>query len=224
MEKIYIGISPDYPPFESKNIDGEIIGFDFEMSKWIAEKLKSDGYIVEWKEMDFDTITSSVQEDKIDLGISGFTYDEQRAKQVSYSDAYYGSALVCVVPKGSDITKLSDLTGKTIVVQTGSTCEKVANEMKATDDTITIESVEDINAFMQSSKAKKMDACFLNEADAKEYKDFKILKEEVKTLEENTYYAIGNKDNKELMEALNKVIEEFKKSEDYKTFTEKWGL
>lgn len=79
-KEILIGISPDYPPYESKNTAGDIEGFDVDMTEWLFNYLNENGhnYTYEFVELSFDTIISSLQAGQIDLGISGFTYDEER--------------------------------------------------------------------------------------------------------------------------------------------------
>ena len=57
--KIYVGTSPDYPPFESLEDNGNRIGFDIDVFEAVVSKL--DGYEVVWQKMEFDTIVSAVQ-------------------------------------------------------------------------------------------------------------------------------------------------------------------
>ena len=49
-------------------------------------------------------IVTQIQGDQIDLGISGFTYSEDRV--VEWSDPYLGTQQVAVVPNGSSITSM----------------------------------------------------------------------------------------------------------------------
>ena len=128
---ITIGISPDYAPYESLNKDGDIVGFDPDMVELFEEYLNEDSdviYSLEFKQMDFDNIITQIQGDQIDLGISGFSYDPQR--EVEWSDPYLGSSQVAILPADSDITSIEQLEGKSLAVQTGSTGEKAANEVK----------------------------------------------------------------------------------------------
>ncbi|MCF0260802.1 MAG: amino acid ABC transporter substrate-binding protein, partial [Erysipelotrichaceae bacterium] len=119
-KEILIGISPDYPPYESKNTAREIEGFDVDMTKWLFDWMNKNGagYEYELVEMNFDTIIANLQTDQIDLGISGFTYDKDR--EGIFSDSYYDSAHVIVVPTASKISSWDDLKGKRVGVQQGS--------------------------------------------------------------------------------------------------------
>ena len=114
---ITVGISPDYAPYESENTNGDIIGFDPDMCALFEQYLtEQEGtpYKIELKKMDFDNIVTQLQGDQIDLGISGFTYAEDR--KVEWSEPYLGSSQVAVLPKGSSIASLDDLKGKKIAV------------------------------------------------------------------------------------------------------------
>lgn len=75
--KIVVGTSADYPPFEYKDDSGNFVGFDMEMAKLLGEYLSTEDekYEVVIQNMTFSTIVSAVQSGQVDLGISGFTYD-----------------------------------------------------------------------------------------------------------------------------------------------------
>ena len=58
-----------------------MVGFDIDMVKWFGKYLsKEEGKKVtfQFKQMDFDNIVTQLQGDQVDLGISGFTYSEDR--------------------------------------------------------------------------------------------------------------------------------------------------
>ncbi|MEG1863056.1 MAG: transporter substrate-binding domain-containing protein, partial [Oscillospiraceae bacterium] len=67
---VRVGISPDYPPYESYNEKGDIIGFDVELSNYIGKFLSEksgEEYKVELVPMDFMTIISALNAGTIDL-------------------------------------------------------------------------------------------------------------------------------------------------------------
>ena len=106
-------LSNRYAPYESLNKKGEIVGFDVDMAKLFEgylSDMEGKTYSLEFKQMDFDNIVTQIQGDQIDLGISGFTYSEDRV--VEWSDPYLGTQQVAVVPNGSSITSNDQLVGK----------------------------------------------------------------------------------------------------------------
>ena len=86
--KVTVGTSADYPPYEFVDETGKMTGFDIELMTEIAKRM---GVELEWTDMPFDSLIAAVQENKIDLSISCFNYDEERDLQVDFTDAYYTS-------------------------------------------------------------------------------------------------------------------------------------
>ncbi len=219
-QKIIIGISPDYPPYDDLNADGSITGFDYEMGEWLFNWMNENGYNYdhEWKQMSFDTIISAIQADQVDLGISGFTYDEKR--KVLFSEPYHESAEVAVVNEDSEMTTVEDLKGKTIGAQLGTTGESCANEIEGAD----VKAIQDMSICLESLKGGAYDAVILDLPVAENWVNsggFKIL--EGKLLDEQNY-VIAKEGNDELMNAVNEAIKAFLESDDCKALKEKYGL
>ena len=219
-QTILIGISPDYPPFDDLTTDGQLTGFDYDMGEWIFNWLNENGYNYkpEWKQMSFDTIISSIQADQIDLGISGFTYAEDR--KVLFSDPYYESAQVALVPDDSPLTSTDELAGKTLGCQLGSTGQTVAEEVSPDNTT----AVKDMGVAIETLKAGGYDAVILDISVAKNYVaagGFKML--DGKLLDESCH-IIAKEGNTELMDAVNKALAAFLDSDDYNSLKEQYGI
>ena len=220
-KELLVGISPDYPPYESKEGD-EIVGFDADMTAWLVDYMKNEeglDYTFKFKEMSFDTIVSAVQTGQVDLGISGFTYDEDREQAIAFTEPYNDSAQVIVVAADSDIAGPEDLNGKKVGAQLGATGQSAAEEIEGAN----VNPVTDVKVMMETLKSHGLDAVVLDSAVAKKYAengDYKIVGED---LMEEQNYIIVSKDNKELLEQVNKAIKAFVESDEYKTLKEKWG-
>lgn len=216
-----IGISPDYPPYESLDTDGNIIGFDADMVALFEDYLTEEEgveYKLEFKQMDFSNIVTSLQGDQLDLGISGFTYDEKRV--VEWSDPYTATAQVAVMPSDTNIKSVSDLEGKKIAAQTGSTGEDAAKAVKNAD----VVSMDDVQDIFTGLAAHQYDVAIVDIAVGQNYVDngnFVYLDE---TLMDEENYIIAKKGNTEVIEKINKCIEKFLASDDYDQLCEKYGL
>ena len=116
--KIMVGTSADYPPYESVDNAGNYVGFDIELMAAIAEGM---GVTLEWVDMPFDSLVAAVQENKIDLSISCFNYNEERDLKVDFSEAYYTSEDAFLVGKGftGTIAKPEDVAAFKVGVQSG---------------------------------------------------------------------------------------------------------
>lgn len=124
--KLSIATSPDFPPFEYLAENNSVAGIEIDILSIIAEKLSVK---LEINQMDFDSVLPGVQSGKFDVGVSGITVTEKRKKNVLFTDPYCLAAQAIVVTEKSEIKTKSDLEGKKISVQTGTTAESYAMEM-----------------------------------------------------------------------------------------------
>lgn len=215
-----IGISPDYKPYEYLDKNNEMQGFDIDMVALFEGYLSEEGedITLEFKQMDFDNIITQIQGDQVDLGISGFTYSEDR--KVEWSNPYLGTSQVAVLPADSDIASVEDLKGKSLVAQTGATGEEAAKEVEDAEVT-GLKNVQDI---MNALSAHQYDAAIVDLGVAKNYVangEFKMLEE---SLMDEKNYIIAKEGNKEVIDKMNKCIEKFLASEEYKEMCEKYDL
>ncbi len=219
-DKIVIGVSPDYPPYEYYDEEGNITGFDVDAATKIVEIMNQQNgtnLTVEWVPMDFSTIVSAVQVGQVDIGVSCFTYDPER--DVLFSDYYLKSAQCIVVQADSDIETIADISGKTVGAGSGTTCEKAALEAGAN-----CTSMGDYIQMFEILTNAALAAVACDEAEALEYgapDDFRVLDE--KLIDEEVSIITEN-DNTALMDAINAAIAEFVASDDYNTYKTNYGL
>lgn len=87
--ELTIGTSPDYPPLEfyvlDENGDRQIAGSDITLAQAIADEIGVDLNI---RATDFNGVIANIQSGSVDMGISGFTYTEQRAEAMDFSEGY----------------------------------------------------------------------------------------------------------------------------------------
>lgn len=213
--KIIVGTSPDYPPFESLDEAGNLIGFDIEVMEAVADKM---GIELEWSQMDFSLIISAMNSGQIDAGMSCFTFDPER--DVIFSTPYLMSAQAVVVSADSDINTVADLKGKKLIAGLGTTGEKAANEIEGVEIVLP----DDYMVGFEMLKNGQGDAVVCDYGVGVNYASqdgFKMLDE---TLQKEEMSVILKTGNTKLEEAINKAIEEFKQTEEYTALVEKWEL
>jgi polar amino acid transport system substrate-binding protein len=121
---LFVGIDTPYPPFA----DGQppnVTGYDVDVMNAIAEGL---GLQVEYQDTGFATIFRDVAAGQFDTAAAASTIKPGREKQVDFTDPYYASATALVVPEGSDIATVDDLSGKIVGTQDGTIQEDYANQ------------------------------------------------------------------------------------------------
>jgi polar amino acid transport system substrate-binding protein len=118
--KIIIGTSADFPPFEYIATNGTIIGFDVDLIKRV---LTDQGYTVEVQDIGFDSLIPALQTGKIDLIAAAMTITDERKLEVDFSNPYYDANQAVLVKVGSDvnITSIQDLSHYIVGAQTGTT-------------------------------------------------------------------------------------------------------
>lgn len=104
-----------FVPFEFKQGD-RYVGFDIDLWDAIAKDM---GVTYKLQPMDFNGIIPGLQTHQVDVGIAGITIKDERRRAVDFSDPYYDSGLLLIVPKGSAIKSGADLKGNVLAVKTG---------------------------------------------------------------------------------------------------------
>ncbi len=84
--KLVVGVSADYPPFESYTDQYQIDGFDIALMKMVAQEL---GLQVEFVDFAFEGLASALQLGQIDAAISAISITPERQSQVDFSKIYY---------------------------------------------------------------------------------------------------------------------------------------
>lgn len=90
-----VGTNAGFPPFEYA--EGEdIVGFDISLSEEIAKEL---GVKLEVVNMEFDSLIAALQSGTVDFVAAGMTNNEDRRKNVDFTEDYYSSKQVVIVRK-----------------------------------------------------------------------------------------------------------------------------
>ncbi len=191
-----------FPPYEYRDGD-KIIGIDVEIVQEVADRL---GCKLRIDDVKFDSVIPSVISGKCDIGASGITVTEDRKKQVNFTIPYIEAAQVIVVPKGSDIQGESDMKGKRIGVQQGTT-----GDHYVTDNIQEPERFENGVFACTALATGKLDVVVLDNEPAKAHcrvhGNIEILPA---PLTSESYAFAVSKKNQELLEKINAVLTDMK--------------
>lgn len=207
-----------YKPFEYEE-GGEVIGFDIDLVDLVAEKLGVEQEVVDTP---FDGIQSGADFNtgKCDLSSAGMTITDDRKQNIDFSDPYFDATQALVAKKGSGITDLASLQGKTLAVQSSTTGQTYANENA---QGVELRVYEDLGLLLTAVETGQVDAGINDNGVlydwVKEKTDFEVTSE----FDTGEQYGIGvRKGNTALLDVINETLQEAKDSGEYDTIYEKW--
>jgi ABC-type amino acid transport substrate-binding protein len=215
-EKLTIGSDIPYPPFEQGKA-GSYTGFDVNLMEAIGKEI---GREPEFIKSSFETIFRDVSEGKFEAVMSAATITEEREKVVDFSLPYYLSEQAILVAEGSSITGLSDLKGKTVAAEQGTTGLTLGKEKAEAGELRPFpEGPTAINALKSGTvEAVIIDAPVAVQA-LKETSGLEIA-EKVPT--EETYGIAVAKESTELLEQINEGLKKTIEDGSYAKVYEKW--
>jgi len=121
LSVIRFGVDPTFAPFESKNSDGELVGFDIDLGNAICAQLKAKCV---WVETAFDGVIPALRAKKFDGILSAMTVNEKRKENVAFSDRLYNSPTRLIAKKDSGLLPTPEsLKGKRVGIAQGTTQE-----------------------------------------------------------------------------------------------------
>ncbi len=206
--KIIMGTNAQFPPFEYYK-DENIVGFDIEIATKIAEKLEIELAV---EDMNFDSLPSALEKEKIDFVLAGMTITNERKEKLNFSNSYYKSGqTIITMSNNEEINNKESLIGKKIGIQVGTTGEEEARKV----DKATIFEYNTPLAAIMDLKSGNIDAVIYDLEPAKNFvsqnPDIKIVNN---LLTEEEYAIAVRKEDVELLEFINEVIEEVKNDKE----------
>ena len=201
--KLTLATNAEFPPYEYHDGD-KIVGIDMDIADAIAKKL---GLEVQIEDIAFDSVILEVTSGKADIGLAGISATDERKQSVDFSDTYTTSKQLIIVKDDSPIKGSKDLEGKTVGVQTGTTGDILASDIKDVKPERYDKGMDAVQALSQG----KVDAVIIDSEVAKKFVEetsgLKVLDEAF--ADENYAIAI-KKGNKELLDSVNKALSELK--------------
>lgn len=217
-QELTFAMEPSYPPFETTNEKGEIIGFDVDVANAICKEIQAT---CKFKGEAFDALIPNLKAKRFDASISAIDITDARAKQVLFSDAYYDSTASYVTLKG----KATLESAKNVGVQNGTTFQQYT---VAETKQYTTKAYASLQSAILDLKSGRIDMIF---GDTAVLADMISKEPEMQFVGEKVankkYFGNGlgiamNKSNKELAEQLNKGLAAIKANGEYQKIYDKW--
>ncbi len=206
--KITIAMEGTWAPWTYHDENDELVGFDVEVGKAIAEKLGVEPVFVEGE---WDGLLAGLEAGRYDIMVNGVEYTDERAQKYDFSEAYgYIRTAIMVKGDNTEIQSFKDLEGKTTANTISSTYAQLAESYGATAT-----GVDDLNQTMELLLQGRVDATLNAEVTFYDYlavhpdADVKIAA----LTEDASHVCIPMRkgdDSASLREAINQAIEELR--------------
>ena len=245
-DKIRIGTEGAYPPWNSKNEAGKLIGFEVELAYTLCRYIGQQCVIVE---QDWDGMIPALIMRKFDAIMAGMSITAERQKAISFSQGYADEVASLAVMKGSSLegldtsaginltkpnaaakkdlkTLTAALAGKTVCVQTATIHQNFLDSGDVGKVNVrTYKTQDEVNLDLASGR------CDVALAAAVAFTDYAEKSKKPVVLVGPTFSggAFGNgvgvgirKDDTELLKAFNSAINKARKNGDISRIATKW--
>lgn len=211
-----------YEPFQFPGEGGKIVGFDVELVDLVARDLGVQQKIVDAPFDEGIQSGESLNSGQCDVAAAAMTITDSRKQNLDFSDPYFDAEQALMVKKGAGVTDLSQLRGKKLGVQVGTTGKDYAEAHKA-EFGYEVVDFDDLALQQTAVKTGAVDAAINDNGVlynfAKNNPDTEVTKEFVT----GDKYGIGvRKGNTALLTKVNESLAKAKQSGEYDRIYEKW--
>ena len=245
-DKIRIGTEGAYPPWNSKDASGKLIGFEVELAWTLCRYIGQQCEIVE---QDWDGMIPALIMRKFDAIMAGMSITAERQKAISFSQGYADEVASLAVMKGSDLEGINTSEGINITKKTGAVKKDLKTLTSAlARKTVCTQTATIHQNFLESGDVGKINVrtyktqdevnldlasgrCDVALAAAVAFTDYAEKSGKPVVLVGPTFSggAFGNgvgvgirKDDTELLKAFNKAIDKARKNGDISRIATKW--
>ena len=245
-DKIRIGTEGAYPPWNSKDASGKLIGFEVELAWTLCRYIGQQCEIVE---QDWDGMIPALIMRKFDAIMAGMSITAERQKAISFSQGYADEVASLAVMKGSNLEGISTSEGINLTKKTGAVKKDLKTLTSAlAGKTVCTQTATIHQNFLESGDVGKINVrtyktqdevnldlasgrCDVALAAAVAFTDYAEKSGKPVVLVGPTFSggAFGNgvgvgirKDDTELLKAFNKAIDKARKNGDISRIATKW--
>jgi polar amino acid transport system substrate-binding protein len=220
--RIVIGLDDSFPPMGFRDEKNELVGFDIDLAREAARHL---GAQVEFKPIDWSAKEAELNGHRVDALWNGLTITEERKKNIAFTSPYLENRQIIVVTSDSPIKAKTDLAGKIVGVQDGSTAVDAVER-----DTAAAQSLKELKKFgdnvtaLMDMKTGRLDAVVVDEVVGRYYlakkpDEYRVLDDHFGTEE----YGVGvRKDDAALLTGLQNALTQMKQDGAAAAISNKW--
>ncbi|SEK77089.1 putative glutamine transport system substrate-binding protein [Carnobacterium iners] len=216
------GVKVDTSLFGLYNIETtEIEGFDIDIAKALTKEITGDAQNANFVEVTSKTRIPLLKNGNIDVIIATMTINEERKKQVNFSDVYFAAGQALLVPMDSSIQGIEDLSSETTVLAVKGSTSAVNIRKYAPDATVLeLENYSEAFTAMQSGQGDAMttDNAILLGIIAKN-PDYRLAGD---NFTDEPYGIAINKGQEPFVKTINTALQTIKENGIYDKIYAKW--
>ncbi|MNO43672.1 Cystine-binding periplasmic protein precursor [compost metagenome] len=219
--KLVIGIDDKFAPMGFRDDNNDLVGFDIDYAKAAAEKM---GKEVTFQPIDWSAKESELNSGRIDMIWNGYTITDERKEKVLFTKPYLENSQVVVVLADSALSKLDDLAGKEVGLQSLSSAADALDASPVKAKIANVSEFPDNVLALTDLKSKRLDGVVIDEVVARYYMSkekgtYKLLDESLAPEQ----YGIGiKKGNEALLDELQKALDELSSDGTAAEISTKW--
>ncbi len=223
---IVLGLDDNFPPMGFVDENNKIVGFDIDLATEAAKRLNTK---VDFKPIDWASKEAELKSGRVDMLWNGLDITEKRKENILFSDPYMNNRFIifCAAGKTGGITGEASLAGKIVATQSGGgTIEDYLDGKPELTGTFKeFKKYQDyLSAFMDLENGR-IDAVVCDEIIGRYYiskHPNKIEAVDV-TVGPSAQFGVGfRKDDKELRDKVQKVLDEMRKDGTMAKISQKW--
>jgi polar amino acid transport system substrate-binding protein len=216
-ETLRVGMECTYHPFNFRNADGELEGYDVDVADAIGQQLAAD---LEFVCQKWDGMIPSLLSNKFDLIVASMSITEERQKKIDFSDPYRVSIGQFIAAKGQDLKLFNDdgsvnpdgFDGVKVGLQRATTYDSWIEAKAPNAEVLRYDGIEPLYLDLQNGR---VDAIMTNPMKAylkflskEDGAGFEVVGPQI---EDVKYFGIGvgvgvRKGNEDLLKRINSVI------------------
>jgi lysine-arginine-ornithine-binding protein len=153
QDTIRIATEGAFPPFNSVNADGELVGFEVDLAEAVCAEA---GLTCELVVQDFDGMIPGLLAERFDVIMASMNITEAREEVIDFSMPYYQDGQQFVAAEGMDFEiSVDGLSGKVIGVVSGTIHENYVNAEFG--DVADVQTYQDQNSALQDLISGRID-------------------------------------------------------------------
>ncbi len=111
---LVVGVREDFPPLGYLDGNGKHTGFEVDLARYLARQLLGDGGTLRLVPVRAGNRITTLESGLADMLIAAVAVTEDRASVFAFSEPYFRSGTLLLVPRKSSIQDLRDVTGRRV--------------------------------------------------------------------------------------------------------------